>query len=316
MFEQVLDLIKRYDTIIIHRHKNPDGDAMGSQIGLYHLIKDNFPEKTVYVVGDNSERFQFIAGRKMDEIPSSTFKGTLSIVLDTGVPELLCDTSYTLSDKSIRLDHHIFVAKYTDVEIIEPSYESCAGLVAEFAIECGLWVSKAAGAALYTGMVTDSGRFRYDGTTSDTFRRAAFLMKSGFDLAPIYSNLYAFSLDSVKIKAAFAVKIKTTEHNVGYIYNTKEELKELGLSAFDATRGYVNTMADIKGIDIWVAFGEEDDHVLCEIRSSMVNINPIATKYGGGGHQKASGATVANKDVALAMLRDLDELALNNKNGE
>ena len=68
----------------------------------------------------------------------------------------------------------------------------------------------------------------------------------------------------------------------------------------------VNTMADIKGVDIWVNFTETEQGVLCEIRSNRYNINPIAVKYGGGGHQKASGATVADRDTAMAMLADLD----------
>ena len=70
----------------------------------------------------------------------------------------------------------------------------------------------------------------------------------------------------------------------------------------------VSTMADIKGVDIWVNFTETDRGVLCELRSSRFNINPIAVKYGGGGHAKASGATVADYETAMAMLRDLDEL--------
>ena len=70
----------------------------------------------------------------------------------------------------------------------------------------------------------------------------------------------------------------------------------------------VNTMADIKGVDIWVNFTETEKGVLCELRSDKYNINPIAVKYGGGGHDKASGATVADRETAMAMLKDLDSL--------
>ena len=77
---------------------------------------------------------------------------------------------------------------------------------------------------------------------------------------------------------------------------------------FTVSRGMVSTMADMKGVDIWCNFTETDKGVLCELRSSIYNINPIAVKYGGGGHAKASGATVANRNVAMAMLEDLDKL--------
>ena len=82
----------------------------------------------------------------------------------------------------------------------------------------------------------------------------------------------------------------------------------LGVDVFTVSRGMVNTMGDVKGVDIWVNFTETECGVLCEIRSNRYNINPIAVKYGGGGHQKASGATVADKATAMAMLADLDAL--------
>ena len=105
------------------------------------------------------------------------------------------------------------------------------------------------------------------------------------------------------------LKIQFTEHKVGYIYTTKEELAATGVDAFTVSRGMVNTMGEIRGVDIWVNFTEADDGVWCELRSSKYNINTIAVKYGGGGHIKASGATVKDREVAMQMLADLDEIA-------
>ena len=88
----------------------------------------------------------------------------------------------------------------------------------------------------------------------------------------------------------------------------REEFATLGVDTFTVSRGMVNTMADIRGTDIWVNFTETETGVLCELRSSRYNINPIAVKYGGGGHAKASGATVPDRATAMAMLADLDNL--------
>ena len=82
------------------------------------------------------------------------------------------------------------------------------------------------------------------------------------------------------------------------------------MDSFTISRGMVGTMADMKGVDIWVNFTETENGVLCELRSSRYNINPIAVKYGGGGHAKASGATVKDRETAMAMLADLDKLTL------
>ena len=308
MFQELLAQIKTHDTIIIHRHKNPDGDALGSQIGLKNILKDNFPEKAVYAVGDNAGHYGFMEGSVMDDVPDEAYKDALAIVLDTSARHLIADDRYPTAHATARMDHHIFVEKICQTEITDTSYESCCGLVTEFAVQCGLRLSAASAKALYTGMVTDSGRFRYDSTSASTFRLASMLMEQKFDLNDIYRKLYADDFSRIRLRAQFVLKIKLTDCNVAYIYTTREELAELNVDTFSISRGMVSTMADIKGVDIWVNFTETEQGVLCELRSSKYNINPIAVKYGGGGHAKASGATVADKETAMQILSDLDAL--------
>ncbi len=308
MFSQIFDTIKQYDRIILHRHKNPDGDALGSQIGLKHILKENFPGKEVLVVGDGASFYSFMDDCEMDDVPDSAYQGALAIILDTSAPHLISDERYTLAEKTARMDHHIFCGQIAQVEVTDTSFESCCGLITQFAIDCGLKVNSLAAKSLFTGMVTDSGRFRYDATTAQTFRLAAFLMEQGFDMTDIYRKLYADDLAQKQLKARFIQKITPTGHGVAYIYTDYAEFTALNVDSFTVSRGMVNTMADIKGIDIWVNFTETDKGVLCELRSSVYNINPIAVKYGGGGHAKASGATLASKQEAMQMLADLDHL--------
>lgn len=308
MFENVMQAIRQYDRIIIHRHGRPDGDAMGSQIGLKHLLLENFPEKQVYVVGDNPGFFGFMEGAVMDQIQDSTYAGSLAIILDSGSRNMINDDRYSLAEKTVRIDHHIFCEQIADIEVIDTSFESCCGMIAELAYESGLKLNPLAAKSLYTGMVTDSGRFRYDGTTARTFRLASFLMEQKFDTNALFRDLYADNFESKLLKAKFILKIRFTEKKVAYIYTTQEEFQQLDMDIFTVSRGMTNTMADIKGVDIWVNFTESDKGVLCELRSSKYNINPIAVKYGGGGHAKASGATVADKETAMAMLEDLNAM--------
>ncbi|MBQ7363039.1 MAG: bifunctional oligoribonuclease/PAP phosphatase NrnA [Clostridia bacterium] len=308
MFKEIIELIKKYDRIIIHRHSHPDGDAVGSQTGLLFLLRDNFSSKEIFAVGDAAGRYSFMEGSVMDEIPDEYYSGALAIVLDTSSRQLISDTRYTLADKTVRIDHHIFVEKICDTELTDTSFESCAGLIAELAFECGLAISERSAKALYTGMVTDSGRFRYDSTSEKTHRLASFLMSVPFDTSEIYRNLYSDTLENAKRRAEFIMRIQKTDAPVAYIYTTREELAATGLDTHAASRGMVNTMSDLTGIDIWVNFTECDEGVLAELRSSRYNINKIAVKYGGGGHVKASGATLSSKDEAMNMLRDLEEL--------
>ncbi len=307
-FSDALEEIKKYETIILHRHTKPDGDALGSQIGLKHIILANFPGKKVYMVGDSNSRFSFMKGSEMDTVPDSLYEEALAICLDCSTFDLISDARYRAAKHTLSFDHHIFNEKLATLSIIDTSYVSCCGIITDFAKECSLDVPNLAAEALFTGMVTDSGRFKYDGTSSKTFELAAFLLKRNFDLNQLYKNLYTESFEYALTRAKFTLRIKFTKNHVAYIYSTKEDLKELNLDALKAARAYVNVMSDIKGIDIWVNFAEDVNGVVCELRSSEYNINPIAVKYGGGGHAKASGATVKDKETAMQMLEDLDDM--------
>jgi len=308
MFQEVMQCIREYDRIIIHRHNRPDGDAMGSQVGLKNILKENFPEKEVYAVGDAGGFFAFMEDSAMDQIPDSAYEGALAMILDCGAAHLISDDRYRLAAKTVRIDHHIFCQKIADVEVVDTSFESCCGMIAQLAMESGLRLNPLAAKSLYTGMVTDSGRFRYDGTTARTFRLASFLMEQRFDTNELFRDLYADDFESKKLKASFVLKIQFASPKVAYIYTDLEEFKTLGLDTFTVSRAMVNTMADIRGVENWANFTETENGVLCELRSNRHNINPIAVKYGGGGHAKASGATVADRETAMAMLRDLVEV--------
>ena len=308
MFEEALRLIRDYDRIIIHRHTCPDGDAIGSQTGLKFLIEANFPDKKVFIVGDAPKKYSFMEGSTPDSLPDSTYEGALAVVLDTSARSLISDERYSLASETLRIDHHIFCEKICSTEITYTAYESCCGIIADLARETGLRLTASAARALFTGMVTDSGRFRYDSTNARTFELAAYLRGEDFSTADIYSKLYSESFENIKLRASFILTIKFTEKGVAYIYTTADEMKALGADTFSISRGMVGTMSDIRGVDIWVNFTEIDGAVLCEIRSSKYNINPIAVKHGGGGHAKASGATLKNREEAFELLSELDSM--------
>ena len=309
MFEFFLAQLSRYETVILHRHKNPDGDALGSQIGLKHLITENYPEKKVYMVGDRAGRYAFMDDSVMDETPDEAYRDALAVILDTSAKALISDERYTLAKATARIDHHIFCEKIAETEVTDSSFESCCGLITALAMEAGWKMTPLAAKSLFTGMVTDSGRFRYDAVNARTFRLASYLMEQPIDTNEIYGNLYAVDFDQVLMRARYALKIRFTAHHVAYVYATRDDVRALGADTFTVSRGMVNVMADIRGVHIWVNFTEDEKGVLCELRSDRANINPVAVAFGGGGHQKASGATVADRETAIQMLDALDKLA-------
>lgn len=309
MFEAILQAIAAHERIILHRHTHPDGDALGSQIGLKHLLRENFPGKQVYMVGDGAGRYDFMEDSVMDDVPDEAYRDAMAIILDTSAPGLISDGRYALAKTTARIDHHLFTGQIAQLEAIDTGSESCCGLIVRLAMEHGLRLTPVAAQSLFIGMVTDSGRFRYDATSARTFRQAAWLLEQQpLDVSGIYRNLYASDFDQVRLRAQFVLNIRFTPHRVAYLYTTGEELRAQGLDPFVISRAMVNTMADIRGVDVWVSFTESEKGVLCELRSDRRNINPVAVQYGGGGHAKASGARVKDRAEAMAMLADLDAM--------
>ena len=309
MFESIVLAIQRHDTIILHRHKNPDGDALGSQIGLKHLILANYPGKTVFCVGDPAGRYAFLPDSAMDTVPDSAYADALAVILDTSGRTLISDDRYTLAAMTARIDHHLFLEKITDAEVIDPGFESCCGMVTAMAEEQSWMIPDIAAEVLYAGMVTDSGRFRYDDVSPRTFRLAALLLEHPFDTNDLYRHLYAVPLEEVRLRAEFVRKIRLTARGVAYIYTTLEEFRALNVPFFLVSRAMVSVMADIEGVDIWANFTESEEGVVAELRSTRVDVSPVAFRYGGGGHPKACGATVRSREEAMKMLEDLDLLA-------
>lgn len=307
MYKQFLKKIKEYGTIIIHRHGRPDGDAIGSQIGLKEAILATFPYKKVYAVGDVNPKVSFVGD--VDEIEDSVYNNALVIVLDSSDTNMINDERYKLGRYIIKVDHHISNVNYGDMNIVDTSEISCASLLAKIIFSCNMKLTSHGARALFTGIVTDSGRFRYSGVSSETFNIASKLMKYDFDFNEIYNNLYIEDLEVVKLRAEMVSKFKISTKGIAYLVNTQEDVIKYNTDIFTISRGMVNVMAGIKGIDIWANFTEEQNgKVIVELRSSKYNVNQIAVKYGGGGHKFASGATVEGLHIVDAIIKDLEDI--------
>ena len=306
MYKDIMNLINKYETIIIHRHKNPDGDALGSQLGLKRLIELNYPDKLVYAVGDEND-FVFLG--KMDIINNDVYIGALVIILDVSIARLVSDNRYELADHVIIIDHHLNPADIGDTVYINSNHIACAEIVCDIAIKYDLKLDKIGATPLLTGLVTDSGRFLYPNISANSFRMAAYLIDCGADIQGVYDKLYTETLNFKKLKGYFINNFKTTKNNVAYMKNDLSVKDKFNVSTFNVSRAMVNQMSGIKGIDIWANFTLDEDGVIqVELRSKKLSIVDIARKYGGGGHALACGCILNSFDEADLLLADLDEL--------
>lgn len=310
MINKLKNKIEEYDSIIILRHRQPDLDALGSQFGLAKTLKQHYPNKSIYVVGDMTERLRFIG--EMDQVRDEVFQDSLAIVCDVAVSTMICDPRYTLAKEIFVIDHHKNSSDITENFIIDSTRASCADLVTEILLEhWGLSIPRDAATALFGGIVADSGRFQYPSTSPKTLRLAANLLELGADMNYIYTNLYVETLESKQMKAYFSNKFEVTKHKVAYLKNNQEVFEKYPVEFSTISRGMIGVMAGIEGINIWANFTYdiEKDAIIGEFRSRGVDIVDIAKEHGGGGHNQACGATLATWDEVDEIIIKFDERA-------
>lgn len=302
----IIEAIKQYETIIIHRHVRPDPDALGSQGGLKEIIQTSYPDKNVYIVGVDDPEFEFLI--KMDTISEDVYEGALVIVCDTANTPRIDDERHKLGEKIIKIDHHPNVDAYGDVVWVNTNASSTSEMIYEL-FEAGksegFKLSDEGARLLYAGIVGDTGRFLFPSTTKKTFQFAAELVTYQFDRPELYQNLYSVEMNIMRLRGHILQDFKMFESGLCAIKLTKELLDEYQVSA-DETGQLVNVLGDVKGIKAWVFFIEEDDLIRVRLRSKGPVINEIAAKYNGGGHPLASGATVYSWEEADAVIHDLD----------
>ncbi len=306
----IFDKIAEYDRIILFRHIRPDGDCMGATKGMKALIKATWPEKEVYHIHQDTAAYLAFMGPEDEDIPDEKYADALGIVLDTASEARISNQKYKLCKEVIKIDHHIPLESYGMAQWVEEERTSCCEMVVDFyhSFRDKLMLNSEAATHLYTGMVTDSGRFKYSGINGDALRCAGTLLDAGVDTDTLYARLYLEAYEYLKFKAYVYEKMQITENGVAYVFVDKEMQEKFNLSLEQAS-AVVGTLDAIRGCIAWAVFienGDEAGSIRVRLRSRFVHINTIAEKWRGGGHACASGATVYGTGEMAQLLADTD----------
>ena len=307
---QILNKIKENERIMLFRHVRTDGDCIGATKGFKRIIELSWPGKEVYLIDADQAEYLRLMGPEDEEVAEELYKDALAIVLDTASESRISNKKYTLCKEVIKIDHHIPVESYGSLNWVEEERSSCCEMIVDFyrTFESELKLDSIGATHLYTGMVTDSGRFKYAGVSGETMRCAAALLDIGIDTETLYANLYLDTYEALKFTAHVYNKMQQTENGVAYIFVDKAMQEQFNLTLEQAS-ACVNDMDSIRGCIAWIAFietGDEKDTIRVRLRSRFVHINGIAEKYRGGGHACASGATLYGKDEIAKLLADAD----------
>ena len=290
MIKKILDKIKEADSIIVIGHISPDGDCLGCQFGLREIIKDNF-NKEVYAVGESSDSLSFMGS--LDNVSDEVFKKSLVVLTDVANFERIADKRYCIAKDIVKIDHHPYSDNTGSVVYVDTDVSSASEIIARIAIDNNLKISKMAANSLLTGIITDSGGFRFSGVNPNTFRITAKLVECGADIVELNKKISMVTFNELKIKGYVIENMKRTKQGFVYCYISKETRDKYNVSYEEAANS-ISTMANIYDCPVWALFIEIGDEMRIRLRSNGPVINLLAKQYGGGGHALASGCHLKN----------------------
>lgn len=316
---QIMDRLRQYDRILLFRHVRVDGDCVGATKGLKEILRATWPKKEVLIIDD--ERSDYLAFLGPDDVSDEDmpagytryedglYEDALGVVIDVATPDRISNPKYALCREVIKIDHHIDRVPYGDICWVEEARSSACEMIAAFyeAFRDELRLTPFAATCLYTGMVTDSGRFMYEGVTGDTMRLAGLMLDAGVDTEHLYAHLYLKEADTLKFTSWVYEHMQITRHGVASIFIDAATRRRFGLS-FEEASNAVSLLGNIRGCLCWLAFIEAQDSIRVRLRSRFMYVSELAEAYNGGGHACASGATVYSREEMQQLIRDADEL--------
>ncbi len=306
MYDSLIDVIKRYDTIVIARHIGVDPDALCSQLALRDTIRLNFPSKKVIAIGMGSAKFCHIG--KLDKVED--VENALLIVTDTPDKRRVDSVDFSKFSYVVKIDHHPFVEDFGGLEIIDDKASSACEILMRIFYSTRLEVNSSIVELLYMGIVSDSNRFLFESSTPSLFSLISyFLSKYPFSMSSCYQKLYLRPMNEVRLEGYIALNMKITENGVGYIPITNDIITQYGVDSASAGN-MINNFNFIKEVLVWVTMTEDvkNNQIRVSIRSRGPAINKVAEMYHGGGHKFASGAKVKTMNEAMQIVLELDKV--------
>jgi len=311
LFKKVWEKIINSNNILLISHINPDGDALGSELALYPILKKMGKKVTVFnITKPLPEYLDFLPNfeKVTNVLPN---KVDLTISFDCGSFDRL-----GIEEKPsflINIDHHISNTNYGDINLIMPTYASTSQVVYDLLKNNNVKIDKESAICIYTALVTDTGSFQYENVNDKVFECASELVRCGVEVD--YVSKMLFQRDRLSRLRLLAKAYDTIElcldAKVAFVEVTKEMLEITGANK-DDTDTIVNSVRNLATVEVACMLREENEGIKISLRSkNYVDVSKIAIKYGGGGHIRAAGATIkeSNFEKVKEMLKnDLKEV--------
>lgn len=293
--DNIKEEIEKAKDIVILTHECPDGDAVGSALAMYLTLK-KLNKKVDVVIPEYSNVFRFLPGA--DEIKKEGKEEAydLAISVDvTGIRRMNGFAKYFENAKTkIQIDHHQINEMFADYNFVNPASPACAQNLIFIIEQLGVEIDKEIGTCLLTGIITDTGGFKYEGVSAETFEFASWLLAKGVNVSDIYKRVL-----QMKTKANFELRKLIMDrmeficnNKVTFTYMTLEDEKNAGAEPGDH-EGLVEVGRDIEGVEVSIFIREIENGYKASLRSNnYVNVSDVCIAFNGGGHMRAAGCNI------------------------
>ena len=295
--DNIKEEIYKAKSIIILTHEMPDGDAIGSSLAMYNGLK-LLGKDVEIVMSNNSKVFDFLLGADEIKLQGSKTIYDLAIALDCGdIKRLNGYTEYFQNaNSSIEIDHHEINTMFAEYNFVNPTAPACAQILITVLEELGIEITKEIGTCLLTGIITDTGGFKYPGVSAETFEFVAELLNKGVNVSNIYKRvLQVISKNKFELRKLAMNRLEFLENGkIAFTYISREDEEKINAES-DAHEGIVEMGRDVEGVEVSIFLREnaEKDGYKISLRSNeYVNVADICLMFNGGGHIRAAGGNI------------------------
>ena len=293
--DDIKNEIENANNIVIFAHEKPDGDAIGSSLAFYIAMK-NLGKDVDVIIPHYPSDFKFLPCSNEVKLKPDIEKYDLAIALDCGDIKRLDDPeeTYLKAKTRINIDHHMSNGMFGDYNYVDPVSPACCQIITGMFKYYGYTIDKNIATCIIAGIITDTGGFKYEGVTSETFEIASEFLGMGVNISKIYKNCMGrISREKFEVRKLAADRIEfLADNKIAYTYITKEDMEKYHVDQNDLD-GIVENGRDVDGVEISIFLYETDKGFKASLRSNdYVNVSDICLLFNGGGHMKAAGCTL------------------------
>lgn len=294
--DEILKEIEKAETFVVLAHENPDGDAVGSALGVCTFLKELGKTDIDVLFKEYPETFNFLANSDMIKQESTFERYDMAIVVDCPNSDRVSKEYRKFIENAkiiVQFDHHLRNSMFGDYNVVNPVAPACSQILVSALEYLKIDISKDVATCLLAGIITDTGGFRFNSTTAETFEFAAWCLSKGINVAKVYKEaMMTKTITQFKAEKLALDRLEFfNDDKITFTYITKQDIDELGIKSGELD-GIAGVGITIKDVEVAIFAREKDDGFKISFRSNNIDVSDICMLFGGGGHKLAAGCQI------------------------